>query len=98
VRGDTFFVERQAGREATRAHADESCAWCPEVACEVLEPLAEAGPGTVKGGVNAIHLSDADGQPRDVRAVVLLEPSDEEISSEGVHYNAQSLKACGWAR
>jgi hypothetical protein len=74
----------------------------------MLEPFAERYargdyleqyPFAAQGGVYAITVKDSEGNPCEIRAVVLMTPNEYgKIQSQKVFYNADTLLACGWAQ
>ena len=99
VRTDSLFGENQQGSSAVKEFATNFFSWYPSVRLELLKSfgLGFSNP-LITGGVYAIHIIDQAGQPCDVRAVILLESSQDKIINEWLFYNADSLIACGWAQ
>jgi len=99
VRIDSLFGENQQGSSAVKEFATNFFSWYPSVRLELLKSfgLGFSNP-LITGGVYAIHIIDQAGQPCDVRAVILLESSQDKIINEWLFYNADSLIACGWAQ
>jgi hypothetical protein len=56
-------------------------------------------PRPSQGGVFAIKVTDAGGNPCEIRVAVILTPNEEKkIEAQKVFYNADTLLACGWAK
>ncbi len=96
VRQDTLFGENQQGSTAVKEYANNYFAWYPGVRLELQDSLQWSSKDL--GGVYAIHVIDRAGRPCDVRAIILLESSQDKIINEKLFYNADSLIACGWAQ
>jgi ketosteroid isomerase-like protein len=98
VREDTLFGEHFQGNAAIKTFAGNFFSWYPKSTWELLQAFGETSPGAIQGGVFALHVADAQGNPCAVKTLVLLEKSSKGISSEKDYYNADSLIACNWAR
>jgi hypothetical protein len=96
VRQDTLLRENQQGSTAMKEFATKYFAWYPGVRLELKDSLQWSAKDL--GGVYAIHGSDETGKPCDVRAIILLEVSQDKIVKERLLYNAGTLIACGWAK
>ena len=98
-RQDTLFKENQQGSSAVKEFATNFYTWYPGVRLELLQSFKLGDSTPVKtGGVYAMHVTDLAGKPCDVRAIILLEISKDQITHEWLFYNADSLIACGWAQ
>lgn len=97
VRQDSLYREIQQGSSAVKEFAADFFAWYPGVRLELLQSF-KLDESRMTGGVYAIHVTDQAGKPCDVRAVILLELSENKITKEWVFYNADSLIACGWVQ
>jgi hypothetical protein len=99
VRTDSLFEENQQGSSAVKEFATTFFAWYPGVRLELLKSFELYTSSPLRtGGVYAIHVTDQAGKPCDVRAIILLESSQDKITNEWLFYNADSLIACGWAQ
>jgi hypothetical protein len=101
---DTLFGISISGEEAIGDYADSILAKSSGANWELIHPFAEGERDTADytnshGGVYAITVKDTEGNPCEIRAVVILTPDKEgKIQSQEVFYNADSLIACGWAK
>ncbi len=100
TRLDTLFSEDQQGTTAIKEYATNFFTWYPGVNLSLLESFGEFTRVIKRGGEYSIHVSDLNGNPCDVKMVVVLEPDETQakIAHEWVFYNADSLIACGWAQ
>jgi ketosteroid isomerase-like protein len=95
-RQDTLFGYDQHGSTTVKDFAADFFAWYPGVRLELQDSLQWSAKDL--GGVYAIHVTDQEGKPCDVRAIILSESSKDKIINERLFYNADSLIACGWAQ
>lgn len=83
VREDTIIGERLEGREVIASFAESFFAWYPGVQWSLPLGFGEGrGDTPTTGGVFTIRVSDSDGQPCEVQAVVLLQASEDKIVDE----------------
>jgi hypothetical protein len=104
---DTLFGISVTGQRALKNYAEGFFANYPEASWELLYPFAESKatsslkehyPYASQGGVFAISVKDSDGDPCEIRTVVILTPDEEgKIQSQQIFYEADTLLACDWA-
>jgi hypothetical protein len=105
---DTLFEMTATGEQAIQDYADRFFAQSSEISWELLTPFSESPPTPAhqnqypiqsQGGVFAIHVQDANGNPCEIQAVAILTPNDEgNIQTQKIFYQADSLVVCGWAK
>jgi ketosteroid isomerase-like protein len=98
VREDTLFGENQQGSTAVKEFAADFFNKHPGISLELIQPIGENGEVKTLGGVYAMHVTDQNGKPCDIKALIVLEPDNGKISKETVFYQPDSLIACGWAQ
>jgi ketosteroid isomerase-like protein len=98
IRQDSLFGEDLQGSTAVKEYATKFFNWYPDVKYEILEPFGESGSTKTMGAIYAIHTSDKDGNPCDVKTAILFEISQKKIGKEWVFYQPDSLIACGWSQ
>jgi uncharacterized protein (TIGR02246 family) len=98
VRQDTLFGEDLQGREAVKNYASDFFTWYPGVKLETLSTFGAPGKITTLGGTYAIHTTDKNGKPCDVKTAIVIETKENKINNEWVFYDPDSLIACGWAK
>jgi hypothetical protein len=98
VREDTLFGENQQGSAAVKEFATDFFNKYPDISLELIQPIGENGEPITLGGVYAMHVTDQNGKPCDIQALIVLEPDNEKITKETVFYQPDSLIACGWAQ
>jgi ketosteroid isomerase-like protein len=96
VRQDTLFGYDLQRSSAIKEFTKTFFAWYPGVRLELHDSLKWSARDL--GSLYSIHVSDQTGKPCDVRAIILLESSQDKIINERLFYNADSLIACGWAQ
>ncbi len=90
---DTLFGISISGHEEIADYADK---FFPGAAWQLDNAFLD---DLVDGGVFAITVIDKDGNPCEIRAIVLLTPDESgKIQKQEIFYNADSLLACGWAK
>jgi len=105
---DSLFGFSIAGQEAIGDYASRFLATSSEASWDILDPFSESLPSNrykdehpyaSQGAVYAIQVEGADGNPCEIRAVVILTPNgDGLIQTQNIFYEAETLVACGWAR
>jgi len=104
---DTLFGFSITGQEALKTYIDKFFAKSPGASWELIYPFAErqgsSQPGNnslaSQGGIFAIKIKDASGNPCVIEAVIILTPDDEgKFFAQQVFYNASTLIGCGWAK
>ena len=101
---DTLFEISISGKREIGGYANSILGKSSGANWKLLHSFAE-GEGDNEyytyshGGVFAITVKDSEGNPCEIRAIVLLTPDEEgKIQSQEVFYNADSLLVCGWAK
>ncbi len=100
IRQDTLFNENQQGNQAINKFATNFVNWYPGVRLSLVDEFGELPQQLKRGGVYSVQVSDPNGNPCEVKMLVVLEPdeSQQKIAQEWLFYNADSLIACGWAQ
>jgi ketosteroid isomerase-like protein len=98
VRQDTLFGVDLHGSEAVKNYAADFFTWYPNVKLESLSTFGAPGKITTLGGIYAIHTTDGNGKPCDVKTAIVIETKENKVNNEWVFYNPDSLIACGWAQ
>lgn len=96
------------GNQPIKEYASGFFAKSPEAKWELVYPFAEDDvewgfkeqyPFPSQGGIFSITIIDAEGNPCEIRAVVILTPNEERaIQTQKIFYEANTLLTCGWAK
>jgi hypothetical protein len=104
---DSLYRLKVNGQLAIQNYADSFFARSPGANWVLINSFGEVKsrnfpdlyPHPSQGGVFAIKVTDAGGNPCEIRVAVILTPNEEKkIEAQKVFYNADTLLACGWAK
>ena len=98
VRQDALFGEDLQGSEAVKNYASDFFTGYPGVKLESLSTFGAPGKITTLGGIYAIHTTDGNGKPCDVKTAIVIETKENKVNNEWVFYNPDSLIDCDWAK
>ena len=96
------------GKKAIKEYANSFFAKSSKAKWELVYPFAESEvkpsfkeqyPYASQGGVFSITVDDVEGNPCEIRAVVILTPDEDgKILTQKTFYEANTLLTCGWAK
>jgi len=105
---DTLFGISDTGQQAMIAYANDIFAKSPGVSWKLLYPFAEDEGGDIvqeeqplpsEGGLFSITVKDQDGNPCEIRVVMILTLDENGvIQKQQIFYQADTLLACGWVK
>ena len=105
---DGLFGISIIGKQAIREYANSFFAKSPKAKWELIYPFAESEvassfkeqyPFASQGGIFSISVNDIEGNPCEIRVVVILTPNEHgKILTQKTFYESNMLLTCGWAR
>jgi len=104
---DSLYRVAITGQPAIQNYANSFFARSPGASWVLIDSFGEEKaenhpelyPPPSQGGVFAIKVTDAGGNPCEIIAAVILTPNEEKkIEAQKIFYNADTLLACGWAK
>lgn len=104
---DSLYGMKSVGQPAIQNYANGFFARSPGANWVLIDSFGEGKsrnfsdlyPHPSQGGVFAIKVTDAGGNPCEIRVAIILTPNEEnKIEAQKVFYNADTLLTCGWVK